>query len=125
MKYSVYLALFQALLLSSPAVSQASSDFVGLWWVSHGDGAPLQVRIYPDGTAWSDYPANNPGRWRMEEERLICLWADDWKEVFQQAGEGWVKLGFKPGVDVSAPPSNRSRAFRASEAPDGWYGVAP
>lgn len=122
---SSFLTLLLALFLSSPTLAQSPSDFVGLWWVSHGDGAPLQLRVYQDGSAWSDYPANNPGRWRMEEGRLICLWADDWKEVLQKQGGGWVKLGFKPGVELSEPPSNRSRAYRACETPDGWFGLAP
>ena len=97
----------------------------GLWWVSHGDGAPLQVRLYPDGSAWSDYPSNNPGTWSRREDRIVCLWADGWKEVFEPTVHGWSKLGYTPETDLTAPPSNRSKAFRVTSAPDGWFGVSP
>jgi hypothetical protein len=81
------------------------------------------MRVYADGTAWSDYPSNNPGRWRMDGDRLVCVWADDWKEVLIPSPEGWSKLGYQPGASLQSPPSNRSRAIRATSAPDGWCGV--
>lgn len=112
------------LLFLVPAMADSRDDFVGLWWVSHGDGAPLQLRLYSDGTAWSDYPANNPGAWSVVDGRAICIWADDWKEVMFSWGTGFVKHGYKPGQQVNQAPSNVSKAFRASKSPDGWYGVA-
>ena len=88
----------QSLILAALASYGLSSaeEATGLWWVSHGDGAPLQVRLYPDGSAWSDYPANNPGTWSRREDRIVCLWADGWKEVFKPTQSGWSKLGYTP-----------------------------
>jgi hypothetical protein len=103
--------------------AQPSGDMVGLWWISHGDGAPLQMRVYADGTAWSDYPANNPGRWHMDGDRLVCVWADDWKEVLVRSPRGWSKLGYEPGTGMQSPPSNRSHAVRVTSEPDGWFGM--
>ena len=117
--------LAPVLLLWLTALTQAQPEYVGLWWVAHGDGAPLQIRLYPDGRAWSDYPANNPGRWRLEGDKMICIWADDWKESFRPRLNGFQKLGYKPGVSLTAPPSNVSRAFKASKSPDGWFGLSP
>lgn len=105
--------------------AQAEFNYQGLWWVAHGDGAPLQIRLYPDGRAWSDYPANNPGKWRVEGDTMICRWADDWKEVFVPSGKGFQKLGYRPGVSVEQPPSNQSKAYRACASPDGWFGPQP
>lgn len=119
MKRQLVLAL--ALFLSIPALAEPA---VGLWWVSHGDGAPLQVRLYPDGSAWSDYPSNNPGRWRHQGDSVTCLWADDWKERFVSSGRGWEKWGYKPGTALESAPTNKSRAYRVSESPDGWFGPA-
>ena len=115
--------LLLALLCLCPLQAQDESDYVGLWWVSHGDGAPLQIRLYADGTAWSDYPSNNPGHWEVRHGRMVCVWADDWKEVFELKSGRIVKFGFRPGVDVDAPPSNVSKALRGSSSPDGWFGV--
>ena len=103
----------------------AAEEASGLWWVEHGDGAPLQVRLYPDGSAWSDYPSNNPGKWSLQKERVVCLWSDGWKEVFVPRGTGWSKLGYSPETDLSASPSNQSKAFRVTSAPDGWFGISP
>ena len=106
-------------------MAQDREDFVGLWWVSHGDGAPLQLRLYPDGSAWSDYPANNPGTWSVHANRAQVIWADDWKEMLLQNGGGWEKYGFKPGEPFSSFPSNLSRAYRVTRSSDGWFGVKP
>lgn len=103
----------------------ASADPAGLWWVAHGTGEPLQIRLYPDGSAWSDYSANNPGTWRQEGPKVICLWADDWKEVFVPDEYGWKKFGYEPGVGLDQPPSNQSRAYLVSPRPNGWFGWAP
>lgn len=111
--------------LFTGALSEPIIDGQGLWWVSHGTGEPLQIRLYPDGSAWSDYPANNPGRWRVEDGRIICLWADDWKEIFVHSGTRWIKLGYKPGQPLTGPPNNRSSAVKASILPDGWFGLGP
>lgn len=109
------------LLLSLVSVAW-SEPVEGLWWVSHGDGAPLQVRLYPDGSAWSDYPSNNPGRWKRQGEDVICLWADDWKERFKPTPSGWEKLGYRPGQSTDGPPSNHSKAYHVCAHPDGWFG---
>lgn len=105
--------------------TSSAEEATGLWWVSHGDGAPLQVRLYPDGSAWSDYPSNNPGTWSRQEERIVCLWADGWKEVFVPTEGGWSKFGYTPETDLNSPPSNQTRAFRVTSSPDGWFGVSP
>ena len=111
-------------LLALTGISQAE-EATGLWWVSHGDGAPLQVRLYPNGSAWSDYPSNNPGTWSSREDRIVCLWADGWKEVFVPTEGGWSKFGYTPETDLNSPPSNQTRAFRVTSSPDGWFGVSP
>jgi hypothetical protein len=121
---SVLLSLWLCLFATAP--SQELEQFQGLWWVAHGDGAPLQIRLYGDGSAWSDYSANNPGRWTVESQRMVCRWADDWKEVFFSSGPGrWVKWGYRPSSPLSEAPTNVSRAYRVSEAADGWFGVSP
>lgn len=116
-------AFLLVLLCLTPSMADPRGDFVGLWWVSHGDGAPLRLRLYPDGSAWSDFPANNPGSWKVTKGQAVCLWADDWKEVLSAGPEGYVKFGFKPGRKVTESPSNVTKAYRASHFPDGWYGV--
>lgn len=103
----------------------ACSANPGLWWVAHGNGDPLQVRLYEDHTAWSDFPSNNPGRWRLHGERVVCLWADGWKEVFVPVDGGWQKLGYKPDAPLEGPPSNVTRAHLVSPRADGWFGFAP
>jgi hypothetical protein len=103
----------------------ANESLVGLWWIEHEDGAPLQVRLYAGGAAWSDYPSNNPGEWSYQDGKVVCLWADGWKEVFVEERGYWLKLGYTPETALSSEPSNRSRAFRVSPAPDGWFGIAP
>lgn len=113
------------LLLTLSAGAQTTEDYTGLWWVSHGDGAPLQLRLYPDGSAWSDYPANNPGRWRVRKGRAECVWADDWKEALMCEGDAYIKYGFRPGQSLDSAPSNISRAVRASSRGDGWFGSRP
>jgi len=96
---------------------------VGLWWVYHGTGEPLQVRLYDDGSAWSDFPTNNPGRWRVENGQALCIWNDGWKERMVKVGEHWEKHGFRPGVDFHQTPSNRTKAFKVSPRSDGWFGA--
>ena len=126
-KRAMKTSLVKFIVLTALTLCGASSaeEASGLWWVSHGDGAPLQVRLYPDGSAWSDYPSNNPGTWSRREDRIVCLWADGWKEVFVPTESGWSKLGYTPDTELSAPPSNQSKAFRVTSAPDGWFGIAP
>lgn len=116
----LYLGLIPCAVHAEPTIQG-----VGLWWVSHGTGEPLQLRLYPDGTAWSDYPANNPGRWEAKNDRIVCLWADDWKEILIPSNSRWIKLGFRPGHPLTGPPSNQSSAIRASTHPDGWFGPPP
>lgn len=116
------------LILGSSWALPASGQEVGtgLWWIAHGDGAPLQVRLYPDGRAWSDFPSNNPGRWWRDEQRIMVLWADDWKEVLlPRDSGGWVKQGFEPGRSWEQTPSNQSRAVQATSHPNGWLGPSP
>jgi len=103
--------------------AQPRDSFSGLWWVAHGGGAPLQLRLYPDGTAWSDYPDNNPGQWSVVDgDKAVCRWADDWKEVLFLSDDGWKKWGYKPKASLQGPPSNTSRAYRVCSSPDGWFG---
>ena len=109
-------------LLILPAAAQTQEDGAGMWWVSHGNGAPLQLRLYPDGSAWSDYPSNNPGTWHSLNGDVVCRWADGWSEVLRRSPDGWVKLGFKPGAALDRPPSNSSHAVWASVRSDGWFG---
>lgn len=111
-----------AFILSLPAAARPNTEGAGMWWVSHGNGAPLQLRLYPDGSAWSDYPSNNPGTWHSQDGDVVCRWADGWSEVLRRSPDGWVKLGFKPGADLDRLPSNSSHAVWASVRPDGWFG---
>jgi hypothetical protein len=125
--FQIFLSTFLAVALAFPAAGEPSrpTDFTGLWWVSHGDGASLQLRLYPDGSAWSDYPANNPGKWEVRNGRAECVWADDWKEGLLRTPQGWLKLGYRPGQSIDSHPSNKSRAVRASTRADGWFGYSP
>lgn len=116
------LCILSLWLLCQPVCAESP---VGLWWVSHGDGAPLQVRLYADGKAWSDYSSNNPGRWSQNRESVECLWADGWKERFEPSGRVWKKFGFKPGAPLDGPASNSSHAYQVCESPDGWFGPSP
>ncbi len=121
-----FVLLFSVLFVLPGAThAQGSTEAVGLWWVAHGDGQPLQIRIYADGSCWSDYPANNPGRWRMEGSEVICLWADGWKERLVPRNGGWINYGYTPESPLAGPPSHRTRAVRVSERPDGWLGYPP
>ncbi len=105
--------------LSQPALAESVE---GLWWISHGDGAPLQVRLYPGGRAWSDYPSNNPGRWERQGDEVICRWADDWKERFTLTRGGWKKHGYGPCRPLDGPAQNVSKAYHVCPQPDGWFG---
>ncbi len=123
--HGLWTMAFLLLCCSGLAAEVTPPNPVGLWWVSHGDGEPLQFRLYADGSAWSDYPDNNPGQWKSEGSAVICQWADDWKEVLSWSEQGWQKHGYAPGQSLESSPSNFSRAFQISPRPDGWFGVKP
>ena len=122
---SLTLVVALTVLMGAISFADERENFTGLWWVSHGDGAPLQLRLYPDGTAWSDYPSNNPGRWTVRNGRAECVWADDWKEALLPVKGGWLKYGFRPGQGLDSKPSNVSHAIRATTRGDGWFGDSP
>lgn len=111
-------------LMACPVLSSPREDFIGLWWVSHGDGAPLQLRLYRDASAWSDFPSNNPGSWTFEDSEALVRWADGWKELLAFDLKGAHKFGFEPGREFIGLHSNSSRAYHVCSRSDGWFGFS-
>ncbi len=91
---------------------------VGLWLVGHGDGQPLSIRIYSNGTARSDYESNGLGRWSWRDSVLTVDWQDGWRDVIALDS----KRAWAPGADFQGEPSNTSSAVFVTPAPDGWFG---
>ncbi|CAN0456585.1 unnamed protein product, partial [Phaeothamnion confervicola] len=97
--------------LTAAACASPTLQPVGRWKIFHSDGRPIFVQVSADGRCVSP-GENQKGTWKLENGSLTFTWSDGWKDVIQYHQGRLIKLGFGPGVPVSAKAVNQTAAFK-------------
>ncbi len=111
-------ALLACFLLTTALAVAEPFPAVGSWRLSHGDGSPLYVEVYPNGRAHSDYEANNPGRWLWKGQELHLEWADGWVDVIEWHFGVHLKSARAPGSNKTGA---KKRVLYMDSIPGGWF----
>lgn len=98
---------------SSP--NNATDWIVGQWRYSNRDGQPLDVSLYPDGSALSNQ--GGIGSWYYIDKRVYIVWMDGWTDTLKKYGLGYRQEGYAPGIATDFPPSNSSPAEKVDSTP--------
>jgi len=84
-------------------------DIRGTWIPANGSGKREYISIEGWGNAFR-YPSatggsgNDPGKWRLLNDRVIITWVDSSKDVLRIAAPNMVQESYRPGEPVTGSP---------------------
>jgi len=86
---------------------------IGDWQFTDDTGYKTTVILYPDGSAIG--LDNTIGSWYYIDDTIHIVWTNGWMNLIKKHHQGYIKLGFSPGVATDDPSTNESEATKLSK----------
>lgn len=106
-----------------------AAEFLGVWQAKDDDGDVFNIIIMPEGKAvtnWFKGEAGSRGEfgdWTVEDGAIRLIYDSGWKDVLIKNDEGYLKLGYAPGITFNDQPSNQDMAEKVTGPVAEYIGV--
>lgn len=105
------------------------SEYLGVFEVKDDDGDVFNILILPDGKAITNWYKGETGArgefgdWVVEDDHINLSYDSGWKDVILKNDEGYLKLGYAPGITLNDQPSNQGQAEKVTGPVAEYIGV--
>lgn len=98
------------LIALNPAVTQAASEFEGVWNVKDTAGKSFEITLSENAAAKANRGEGMSGTWKQEGNSAVITWNTGWVTKIAQEGNSYKKTAFRKGQSLSGNPANSSDA---------------
>jgi len=101
---------------AATAPKTPADEFIGAWAVKDDDGEVFNIIIMPEGKAITNFTKGESGvrgefgEWVLEDDHIRLHYDSGWKDILAQSEDGYLKLGYAPGITLNDQPSNEDKA---------------